>query len=445
MNDMNVKKNLFLIIALLSVAAAKAQPAKHVVLISIDGLRPEFYLDPAWPMPHLRQLKEQGAYARQVVGVFPTVTYPSHTSIVTGRPPGRHGVYYNAPFQAPKGRWYWNDSAIRTPTLWTAVKKAGIRSGAVMWPVTVGAPIDYNFPVRRADGDERTDQLSVTKPYVTPARLLDQMAAATGTALTAGDFKYAAIDHTIGRMAAFIFRRYQPGLLAVHFIRADHEQHEHGRDAPEVKQAVAAIDSMIGLLLHTIRETGREGQTTVIVTGDHGFVDATRSFNPNVLLKKNGLITGEDWTARFNTVGGSAYLHTKKPGDLAAMQQVIRLLRALPQDQQQLFRIVTKEELQTIGANPEVVLALAMKKGVVANNATEGPPVRKKKLSGAHGYYPDFNEIYTGFVASGYGIKPGASVAQLSMLNIAPLICRLLGIPSVTGEAKELPPIFSKN
>lgn len=432
-------------VAFLSWATAMAQTSRHVVLISIDGLRPEFYLDPSWPAPHLRQLKEQGAYARQVVGVFPTVTYPSHTSIVTGLPPGRHGVYYNAPFQAPKGHWYWEDSAIKTPTLWTAARKAGIRSGAVMWPVTVGAPIDYNFPVRRADGDEKTDQLSVTRPFITPAGLLDQMAAATGTALTAGDFKYAEIDHTIGRMAAFIFRQYQPGLLAVHFIRADHEQHEHGRDAPEVKQAVAAIDSMIGLLLHSIRETGREGQTTVIVTGDHGFVNATRSFSPNVLLKKNDLITGEDWTARFYTVGGSAYLHTKKPGDLAAMQRVTQLLRALPEDQQQLFRIVTKKELEAIGANPEVVLALAMKKGVVANNAIEGPLVRKKKLSGAHGYYPDFNEIYTGFIASGQGIRSGTSVAQLSMLDVAPMVCRLLGIPSLTGEAKELPPIFSKD
>ncbi|MBZ4188019.1 alkaline phosphatase family protein [Niabella beijingensis] len=438
---MLLKKIFFVAVVLGAVMPAGAQSAKHVVLISIDGLRPEFYLDPSWPTPHLKQLKQLGAYARQVTGVFPTVTYPSHTAIITGQPPGKHGIYYNAPFEAPKGRWYWEDSAIKVPTLWKAVKQAGLTSGAVMWPVTVGAPVDYNFPVRRADGDEKTDQLSVTRPYVTPAGLLDKMAAATGAPVTAEDFKYSNIDHTIGRMAAFIFKQYQPSLLAVHFVQADHAQHEHGRDAREVKEAVAAIDSMIGLVMTTIKETGQESGTTVIVTGDHGFVDATQSVAPNALLAENGLISGNDWKAKFYTAGGSAFLYTKTPGDTAVTQQVAQLLRRIP-GSDKLFRIITKEELAAIGANPEVELALAMKKGVVANNAAKGPLVRNKPLGGAHGYYPDFNEIYTGFIASGYGIRQGAALEQLRMLDIAPLICRLLGIPSLVEGTGKLPDVF---
>ncbi|MBO9593167.1 MAG: alkaline phosphatase family protein [Niabella sp.] len=437
-----MKRILFVAIVLGGILPAKAQPAKHVVLISIDGLRPEFYLDPAWPAPHLKQLKQQGVYARQVVGVFPTVTYPSHTSIVTGQPPGKHGIYYNAPVEAPKGRWYWEDSAIKTPTLWKAVKQAGLTSGAVMWPVTVGAPIDYNFPVRRADGDEKTDQLSVTRPYITPAGMLDQMAASGSGTVTADDFKYREVDRTIGRMAAFIFKQYQPALLAIHFIQADHAQHEHGRDAPEVKEAVALIDSMIGQVVATIKEAGQASNTTIIVTGDHGFVDATQSFAPNALLEKNGLISGEDWKAKFYTAGGAAFLYTKKAGDAATVQQVEQLLRRLPRGNQW-FRIVTKKELTEIGANPEVELALAMKKGIVAGNAIKGPLIRTKPLGGAHGYYPDFDEIYTGFIAAGYGIKKGSTLARLRMLDIAPLVCRLLGIPSIGNGTNALPDIFS--
>ncbi|WP_300598148.1 alkaline phosphatase family protein [Niabella sp.] len=439
---MLLKRILFVAIVLGGMLPVKAQSAKHVVLISIDGLRPEFYLDPAWQAPHLKQLKQQGVYARQVVGVFPTVTYPSHTSIVTGQPPGKHGIYYNAPVEAPKGRWYWEDSAIKTPTLWKAVKQAGLTSGAVMWPVTVGAPIDYNFPVRRADGDEKTDQLSVTRPYITPAGMLDQMAASGSGTLTADDFKYRDVDRTIGRMAAFIFKQYQPALLAIHFIQADHAQHEHGRDAPEVKEAVALIDSMIGQVVATIKEAGQASNTTIIVTGDHGFVDATQSFAPNVLLEKNGLISDGDWKAKFYTAGGSAFLYTKKAGDAATAQQVEDLLRRLPRGDQW-FRIVTKKELTEIGANPEVELALAMKKGIVAANAIKGPLIRTKPLGGAHGYYPDFDEIYTGFIAAGYGIKKGSTLTQLRMLDIAPLICRLLGIPSIGNGTNALPDIFS--
>ncbi|MCF3109187.1 ectonucleotide pyrophosphatase/phosphodiesterase [Niabella sp. CC-SYL272] len=439
---MLIKRIFFVVLAFSLITQVKAQSSKHVVLISIDGLRPEFYLDPAWPAPHLKQLKQQGVYARQVVGVFPTITYPSHTSIVTGQPPGKHGIYYNVPFEAPKGRWYWEDSAIRAPTLWKAVKNAGLTSGAVMWPVTVGAPIDYNFPVRRADGDEKTDQLSVTRPYITPVQMLDQMAASGSGTVTADDFKYRNVDRTIGRMAAFIFKQYEPALLAIHFIQADHAQHEHGRDAPEVKEAVALIDSMIGQVITTIKEAGQASNTTIIVTGDHGFVDATQSFAPNVLLEKNGLISGENWKAKFYTAGGSAFLYTKKAGDAVTARQVEQLLRRLPESDQW-FRIVTKKELKNISANPEVALALAMKKGVVASNAVKGPLIRNKTLGGAHGYYPDFDQISTGFIAAGYGVKKGSALARLRMLDIAPLICRLLGIPSIGGSSNALPDIFS--
>ena len=113
-------------------------PVEHVVLVSIDGLRPEFYLDPSWPAPMLQQMVAEGAHADAVRGVFPSVTYPSHTTLVTGALPAHHGVYYNSPFEpgGQTGRWYWEASAIRADTLWRAVHRAGGRSAAVGWPET---------------------------------------------------------------------------------------------------------------------------------------------------------------------------------------------------------------------------------------------------------------------------------------------------------------------
>lgn len=155
--------------------SALGQTAKHVVLISIDGFRPDFYLDSSWRAPHLRKILENGAYATNVRTVVPSVTYPSHTTIITGALTARHGIYYNAPKDSTKGQWYWEESYIKTPTLWDAVKKSGLTSAAVMWPVTAGAPIDYNFPVRRPNRGEKGDQLSVTRPLVTPPDLLNEI------------------------------------------------------------------------------------------------------------------------------------------------------------------------------------------------------------------------------------------------------------------------------
>lgn len=66
--------------------SAQAQD-RHVILICIDGLRPEFYKDSSWSMVHLRQAVKTGAYTNGVNGVFPSITYSSHTTMVTGVKP----------------------------------------------------------------------------------------------------------------------------------------------------------------------------------------------------------------------------------------------------------------------------------------------------------------------------------------------------------------------
>src|SRR5512144_1109059 len=72
-----------------------------IVLISIDGLKPDYVLDAdkhALKIPNLRRLVAEGAHASGVTGVLPTVTYPSHTTMVTGVAPAKHGIVANSPF-----------------------------------------------------------------------------------------------------------------------------------------------------------------------------------------------------------------------------------------------------------------------------------------------------------------------------------------------------------
>ena len=93
---------LLIVYIVLFKTGSEAQSTKHVILISIDGFRPEFYLDASWPAPNLQQLKTAGVYAQRVKSVFPSYTYPSHVAMLTGALPARGGIYYNAPFE-PEG------------------------------------------------------------------------------------------------------------------------------------------------------------------------------------------------------------------------------------------------------------------------------------------------------------------------------------------------------
>lgn len=438
-----MKKMILFLGALCSISIVVGQ-VKHVVLISIDGFRPDFYKDASWPAPHLQRWKEAGVYADGVRSVFPSVTYPAHTTIVTGALPARHGIYYNVPYGEKKGHWYWDERYIQTPTLWDAVKKAGLRSAAVMWPVTVGAPIDYNFPVRRAGKDEEGDQLTVTLPHITPARLIDEIQDKATGKLSAKSFNDEHLDITIGLMGAYIFKTYKPNLLALHFIGADHMQHQYGRDAAETKQAVSVIDSMVNLVMKSVADAGLQEQTAVIITGDHGFVDSKYTFSPNTLLQQAGLISNSGWTAKFHGVGGSAFLYVKNKNDKAAVGKVGAILNGLPEEQRKLFRIIDRSELDSSGSNPEVALALAMEKGVVVNNDVSGELIKTRKKGGNHGYYPDFDEIHTGFIAFGAGIEKQQRTGSMGIQDISALVAALLDLPFTSPDGVLIPGILTE-
>src|ERR1700749_1010750 len=120
-----MKNRLFILSVTLLLFNYTFSQAKHVVFITIDGFRPDFYLEDGWKTPNLHALMKDGAYAKGVNSVFPSMTYPSHTTIVTGVQPAKHGVYYNGIYEptGSTGKNYWNDSSIHMPTLWAAAKK----------------------------------------------------------------------------------------------------------------------------------------------------------------------------------------------------------------------------------------------------------------------------------------------------------------------------------
>jgi len=200
-----------------SLACTDGRNPDHVVIISIDGFRPEFYQDATWPAPMIQQMAQEGVQVNAVRGVFPSVTYPSHTTMITGAVPRRHGIYYNTPFEpeGQTGRWYWHASAIRVPTLWDAVRKAGLKSASISWPASVGGPIDWNIPEfwsLEPEGSALDAIRSVTRP---PELFAEVMREATGP-FTDADFEDRLLrDDRIGVAAAYLLEQHRPALSAV--------------------------------------------------------------------------------------------------------------------------------------------------------------------------------------------------------------------------------------
>jgi predicted AlkP superfamily pyrophosphatase or phosphodiesterase len=433
-----MKKILTLITLLFLSAEFISAQENHVVLISIDGLRPEFYLDAEWGMVNVRQGMKNGAYAEGVRGSFPTVTYPSHTTMISGVLPAKHGIYYNTPVEplGISGKWFWYYKDIKVPTIWTTAKEAGLTTAGVSWPVTVGAPIDYNLPefVILPEGKgEKKDEIKAMLQESNPKSLFQEVQdyAIGKFAEYGATLDYYTNDQNKSRMAAYILKRYKPSFLAVHIALTDHFEHEQGRDGDKVRSAVSGADVAIKTIMDAAEAAGISKNTTFIITGDHGFVDIHTQFKPNVLLAKLDLYDDankEVWKAYFQQSGGSSFLHLRDPKDKATLEKIKLALSQLPDGMQRMFHILDKDGITKAQGDPNAALALAANQGFSFGASATGE-ILAPVSGGTHGYLPtDFKEIQTGFVAFGKGIKAGTVLPLIGQEDIAPLIAKLLNL-----------------
>lgn len=429
--------------------------ADHVVLVSVDGLRPEFYLEERWPAPTMQLMAREGTHALAVRGVTPTVTYPSHTTLVTGALPARHGIVHNHPFlrSGRSDRWYMESDSIRVPALWDAARAAGDTSAAISWPVSAGADIDYDIPeywsVTGREGDLTgvAAHTAALRSRVTPPGLLEEIERES-----LGPFpdyywgRNLSRESAVGDMAAHLIERYRPNLLLVHLNQTDYYQHAYGREDPHVRLAVEAVDRAIQRMVDAARRAGILERTAFVVTGDHGFVDLDTEVAPNVWLVRAGLLEDApdrgDWRATFHPDGGSAFLRLRDPADSAAVDEVRRTLEALPRGVRSLFRVVEREEIEAAGADPESPLALAAVPGVYLTGDAGGPAVRPRS-GGGHGYFPDVEQVHTGFVAWGAGVAKGETVYRMSLPDVAPVVAALLDLDFAAPDGVLRPGILA--
>jgi len=421
-----MKKHLSIALLTLLITSGQlmAQKAKHVIFITIDGFRPDFYLDSEWQTPNLHALMNDGAYAKGVNSVFPSMTYPSHTTIVTGVQPVKHGIFYNnifTPDGAPQ-QPYWQDSSIHAPTIWKAAKAKGMTVASLYWPVSANAPVDYNIPDIGGLGDGVREQYSLPKGFYAEVKK-----EVFGGADKIDNGK----NQNIAKIAAYIINKSKPNLMTIHVFSVDGAEHSSGRSGAKVQEAVADADAAVGIIVDALKAAGIWDSTVLLVGGDHGFYDVKKTISPNVWLKEAGLLndlkTG-DWKAQFNASGGSAYLYLKDPSDKTTADKVKSILDAQPDSVKQYYRIISREQMDKGGFNPHVAFALTGEHDAAFGGNTTGNAVRAGR-GGTHGHFPDTKNIRTGLIAHGPGIRKGAVIEEMNLRDMTPIMVKLLGIP----------------
>jgi predicted AlkP superfamily pyrophosphatase or phosphodiesterase len=436
-------------------ATLRAEPAQDriVVLISVDGLSHYYFDDPKAEMPTIRRLAREGARAKMMKASMPTVTWPNHTTLVTGVEPAKHGVIGNTYWDRAQKKvipllpdpLFNKEEIVKSPTIYDAAKRAGLRTAAIIWPASRGAAT-----------------LDWTMPDVFANALFQQY----GTASLQEEFKAAGIpfekqeeycktgkgrerDIMYVQMLNHIIRAHRPNLALLHLIELDHVEHAKGPQSAEAYEICKFEDDRVREVWEELQRDC-PGKATLIVASDHGFFPYQQQIQPNVLLRKAGLLEADGTKitggqARAVGQGGAAYIYVLDQANRATLIEKIVLL--CKEVEGVGLVLSTPQEYQTYGlADPAkddrmADVVISAKSGYTFTDSLAGDLVvtpKTEEIKGTHGYDPKEPGMHASFVAWGVGIKPGAELGLIENTSVAPTMAALLGIPMPSADGRVL-------
>lgn len=445
----------FLILAVLAAAAlwtleavsaqqpqSARRPADHVIVISIDGFRPAMYREPVVEglrIPNLLALRFAGSAADGVEVSYPSMTYPSHTSLATGVAPARHGIVSNTRFDPTNGStaWFFERDAMKVPAIWDVARAGGLTTAGVSWPVTVGAEMTVLFPESN-QAPRDMSWLARARADSTPG-LIDRVVESLGGFGENDNRNPVERDRFATAVATHIIRTERPNLLMVHLMQTDTAQHADGPGSPAARAAIERIDTHIGEIVRATEEAGIRTRTAFVVSGDHGFSRVHAIIQPNVVLRDGGWLKTDDRgrIAEWQAASHATAIRLRDPSDHELAARVEQAFRSLASGRYRgIFRVVSRAELDALGAYPEAAFFVEPAEGYyVSDGVAGGAVLAGTTRHGAHGFLPTETRMHTGLIAAGPGIRAGVPLPLVRQIDIAPTLASLLGLemPSADG------------
>ena len=426
-------------------------------MISIDGLKPEYVThadEHKLLIPTLRRFLQEGTYADGVIAVFPTVTYPDHTTLITGVWPAEHGILNNGRFDPEgelEGPWYWYADSIRVPTLWDAAHKAGIGTASVSWPVSVDATsVDTLIPeywrTSASYGVDDQDR-HLMNAISRPDGALAEMEKRLGPYMMGNDTSVEDGDEVRTRFALDILKNRKPGLMTIHLSSLDASEHEHGVYSAEADKTLEAVDGMVARFMAAALKNNP--QARIVIVSDHGFLNVAHIVNLSIPFIEAGLIPSRDedadkWKAQLWSAGGLIAVMLRDPADGATKQQLQAILAKLAANPENgIDQILDAEQTKERGGFTGAADVIVMKQGYAMGGAHSGPLVEAQSAVagshvGNHGFLPQFPEMHASFFILGAGVARGRDLGTIDMRQIAPTVAGILGVDLPTAKQPKL-------
>jgi hypothetical protein len=395
----------------LSFAAPRKASHHPLLVVSVDGLDWRYLRDRdvlGLAIPNIRRLLAGSRVANGVVGVWPTVTWPSHTSIITGARPDQHGILANG--RGAVTSPYWSAKDIKTETLLQCARGRGLTTASVTWPVTMDGPVTYNLPevfVKRAGGSM---DMATIEAHATPGLVAD-------IAKASPSFRQQWMDDRTRTLATiYLLRHKHPDLILLHLVELDSESHDQGPFDANANAVLERTDELLGQILEALPK-----QYDLALVSDHGFERVDRVVQLRVLAARAG-ITG-------NLDIDDGIVTTTDPAAAA-------WLKGLAADPGSgVGREIPRAELERYAPGlAGVAGAFEPAEHVGFGTASVGDAVTVSAKKGKHGYWPlrrDYRSIY---LLHGADVHP-VMLPAIEMVSLRDRFAQVLGIACASPQA----------
>lgn len=422
---------------------------KRLLVFSADALVHE---DMAYlkTKPNYQRLFAGACEVQKVRTIYPSVTYPIHTSMYTGCYAGKHGISGNYRFalEGKNDSWNWWYKNVKVKDILTAAKEKGYSTGAIFWPVTGGHPnVDWllNEYWMPEPGDTLRKSFTRAGSSEEVLQLVEKHANLLPPQHVNGGKKNVMIqpyiDNFLIAVACDVIRMYKPEVMFIHDAIMDSARHAYGCFNEKTTQGLDFLDEQLGLVADALEETGLLDQTDVVMVSDHGQRDFVRILKPNVFFVDRGLITLDDqgkiadYKAYGISNGMSVQVFMKEPDNKEHWQQVYDALDEMAKEGIYGFtKFFTVEQTQELyGLSGDFSFVIESDGYTSFADSCSRPVIKENDFTdfrfgkATHGYCPELGPQPV-MVAKGPSFKEGIVLETRPIVDEAPTYAKLLGV-----------------
>ena len=384
------------------------QNKPYLILISIDGFRWDY--QDRYATPAMDRIAADGIRADAMQPVFPTLTFPNHYSIATGLYPANHGLIGNRFFSPDRGRFYslydrhtvQDGSWYGGEPVWVAAERNGMVTAAYYF-VGTEAPVN----------DIPLSHWRPFDPSVSGSRRVEQVL----------DWLNMEDEQ-------------RPHLITLYFEDVDSATHQHGPGSSQSIAAIERVDGYLGQLIAGIEALPIAEEVYLVVVSDHGQSGIDRNTEPLILSN----VTNLDGLTVVDH-GTVAFINFPAPDNQREKSIRNAINRSWNHGQAMLLSEVPADWHVSESAGFAEIIVQADPGFLVFSSAQEA----RKTSPGDHGWAPEFRDMHGIFLASGPGIPHGVQIPPIEVVDVYPLLMKILGLPvttSIDGNLSLLPPLL---